>query len=251
MAARNGVLAARLAQRGWTGGPSVLDVNGGFYAAFAPGMTPDHRPFGELGKTYDLENGVRFKAYPCGGLTHSAVDALLALRREHNLAAETIDRIDVAVTSYTASRIVYRIPQTALQGKFSMAYILARVALDGELTVETFSEEAIRVPAVLALAEKVNMAVDPELENDASGGRPAVVTVKLRDGSSLSRRVDHPKGGPEAPFTADELRGKFTSCARRVLGDGAARDALGLLDSLEKVENVSAVSQLLLGDQNA
>lgn len=251
LAARNGLLAAKLAQRGWTGGPSVLDAHGGFYAAFAPGMTPNPAPFAELGKTFDLENGVRFKAYPCGGLTHSAVDALLALRREHHLAADSIERIDVAVTKYTASRIVYRIPETALQGKFSMAYILARTALDGELTVDTFSEEAIRVPAVLALAEKVHMAVDPALEHDTAGGRPARVTVHLRDGRSLSGRVNHPKGGPESPLADDELRGKFSSCARRVLGEGAASDALRLLDDLENVENVSTLSNLLLGGKGA
>jgi len=247
LAARNGVLAAKLAGKGFTGNPATLEAPNGFVDAFAPGMPPDFSPLEKLGTTYDVESGVRYKASPCGGLTHGAIDAVLALRREDGFVAEAIDRLDVQVTSYTASRIVYGSPETELQAKFSMAYILARAALDGAPTPDTFSDEAIREPAALALAERVHMEVDPELENDASGRRPCRVTIHLKDGRSLFRQVDYPKGSPEAPFGPGELQEKFRACARRALDEKAASEAMDLLDHLETVDHVGSLSRLLMG----
>lgn len=247
LAARNGVLAARLAQRGFSGNARTLESGGGFLAAFAPGVSHDLRPLEELGESWELDGGVRVKSYPCGGLTHSAVDAVLALRAEHDFTADQIERIDVHVTSYTANRIVYLIPQTGLQGKFSMPYILARTVLDGELTPETFSDEAIKEPTPLALAERVHMQADPALEHSASGGRPARVRINLTDGRTLAHQVDYPKGNPQAPLTDQELRAKFSTCARRALSATAAVEAMSMLDALETLADVSALCGLLIG----
>jgi len=246
LAARNGVLAARLAQRGFTGNPLMLEGAGGFFGAFAGGA--DLKPLEDLGSTFEIERGVRFKFYPCGGLTHSAVDAVLALRGEHAFEPGEIERIDVKVTPYTANRIVFKVPATGLQGKFCMPYILARAVLDGGLTPDTFTDEAIREPAVLALAEKVHMEGDPQLENDATGGRPSQVWIRLTDGRSFYRQVDFPRGSLQAPLSAEELRGKFGSCARRALSEAAASEALALLDSLETLDDVAPLGRLLSGD---
>jgi 2-methylcitrate dehydratase PrpD len=245
LAARNGVLAATLAQRGFSGNPLSLEEQGGFLGAFVQPSVPNLKPLDELGSAFAIERGVRFKAYPCGGLTHSAIDAVLALRAEHQIAGDSIERIDVRVTAFTAERIVYRIPQTELQAKFSMAYILARAALDGAVTIPMFSDEAIAEPRVLALAERIFMEADPSLEGART--RPSVVAIALKDGRTFSRRVDSPKGSPESPMSPDELRGKFRACASLVLGEKAAAEALETLDDLETVPNVASLSRLLMG----
>lgn len=248
LAARNGVLAAKLAQRGLTANPSMLEGAGGFFQTFAGGRPYDLKPLEELGNGLEIERGVRFKAYPCGGLTHSAIDAVLALRGEHQITADAVKGIDVQVTAHTGSRIIYRIPETGLQGKFSMPYVVARAVLDGRLTPDTFTDEAIREPAALALAEKVHMEVDPELEDNGGGRRPCKVRIQLKDGRSLSRQVDYPRGTPEAPVSIEELKDKFTSCARRALREGALREAMDMLDNLETMEAVGSLSRLLMGD---
>lgn len=245
LAARNGVLAATLAHRGFTGNPLSLEERG-FLQAFVQPSTPSLKPLDELGSVFEIERGVRFKAYPCGGLTHSAIDAVLALRAEQQLAADSIERIDVRVTAFTAERIVYRIPQTELQAKFSMAYILARAVIDGAVTIPMFSDEAIADPSVIALAERVFMEVDPSFEAERTRARPTVVAIALKDGRTLSRRVDYSKGTPESPMTPDELRRKFGSCASPVLGEKAAAEALETLDRLERLPNVASLSSLLM-----
>jgi 2-methylcitrate dehydratase PrpD len=80
-----------------------------------------------------------------------------------------IDDIHVGVTPHTYSKVLDKIPETAIQSKFSMGYILARAIIDGKVTLDTFTDEAIRDTSVLRLAEKVHMEVDPELEEDAEG----------------------------------------------------------------------------------
>lgn len=247
LAGRNGVLAARLAQRGFTGNASVLEGPDGYFASFGRGTADDLKPLAELGSTFEVESGVKYKFYPCGGLTHTAIDAVLALRAEHKLDASVVERIDVQVTDFTGRRIIYRIPQTELQGKFSMPYIVARALIDGLLTPDTFSEAAIRDRSVLALAERVFMEIDPALEDAPGAGRPCVVTIQLKDGRTLSRRLDFPKGSTEVPLTNEELVGKFTACARRVLPEPAVGELGKLLQSLESVADARVLGDLLMG----
>ena len=188
---------------------------------------PQSRPFEELGRSYALEtDGIRIKAYPCGGLTHPAIDAALEMRAKHGISAEMIESIDVDVTKHTYSRIVFRLPRTGLQGKFSMGYLLARAIIDGRVSLENFTDQAVRDRNILALAEKVQMRLDPSLKANNAGGRPCRVTIRLQNGQTHSRLAEHAKGSPEIPMTQDELKTKFVECARQAISESAAQRAL-------------------------
>jgi 2-methylcitrate dehydratase PrpD len=247
LGARNGVMAAKLAQRGFSGNESILEATNGYFATFAGGIPEATNYLGELGRVWEVEQGVRYKAYPCGGLAHAAIDATLGLREEHALQTDAIADIDVKVSEYTASRIVFGIPETEVQAKFSMPYVVARALLDGELAPDTFSDEAIREPAAVALARKVHMEVDPGLATALRVRSPARVSIRLTDGRTVSREVGAPRGGPEAPLSADELRAKFRTCATRVLADADIDRALDMLASLDKLPNVNELASLLMG----
>jgi len=248
LAARNGLLAATLARDGFTANPSVLEKQKGFFDTYGRGIPYDPTPLKSLGSSYELvESGVKFKAYPCGGLTHSAIDAVLAIRGRHQFSPKAIDRIEVAVTQYTYNHIAYSIPKNGLEGKFSMAYVLARAIRDGALTVDTFTDEAVRDAAVLFLAQKVEMKVEPKLTQGEDGSRPCEVVIRLKDGREFSRRVDYPKGSAQSPITAEELRAKFLSCAQRALSDRAAGQALEMLEHLEGLNNIASLCDLLTG----
>src|SRR5204863_9217920 len=134
--------AARLAQKGFTAGPALFEGPTGFFETFAEGEY-DLGILDSAGDGFEIETGVRYKAYPCGGLTHTAVDAMLDIRRTEGISADNIDHVDVGVTAGVARRIIYQIPETALQGKFSIPYIIARTAMHGELGIDHFTEEAI------------------------------------------------------------------------------------------------------------
>lgn len=243
LAARNGVSAAGLARRGFTSNPGIIERPKGFFDTFSRALAVDEAQIASLGSRFELvESGIRIKAYPCGGLTHSAIDALLKLRRDYEMGIEAIEKIHVAVTRHTYEAIVYRIPETGLQGKFSMPYILARVLKQGRLGLDDFTDGAVKEPSVRALAEKVHMEHDPALEEDTEGRRPSIVTVRLRDGRTLSRRVDYPRGGREAPLSKAELREKFFACARTAIAE--EKQIERIIESLRRLENVDQLGPI-------
>ena len=248
LAARNGVLAAKLAQSGFTANAQAIEAGAGFFQMFYHDAPTDGGPLEELGRSYALEtDGIRIKPYPCGGLTHPAIDAALEMRAKLGITADTVESIDVDVTKHTYSRIVFRIPQTGLQGKFSMGYLLARAIIDGRVSLENFTDEAVRHQNILQLAEKVQMHLDPSLKANNAGGRPCKVTIRLKNGQTHSRLAEHAKGSPEIPMTQDELKTKFTECARHAINDSAIQRALQYIDRLEILEDMRPLCELLRG----
>ncbi|MBI2211787.1 MAG: MmgE/PrpD family protein [Deltaproteobacteria bacterium] len=203
LAARNGVVAAKLAQSGYTANGQALEAGLGFYDVYYRAVAVEEGPIGELGGSYELVGkGIRIKPYPCGGLAHPAIDAVLEIRAQHGITAETVETIDVEVTKHTYNRIAFRIPQTGLQGKFSMGYLLARAVIDGKISLDAFTDSAVRDASVLRLAERVHMRLDPNLRSSGEGSRPCKVTVRLRTGQAYSRQVEHAKGSREVPMSA-------------------------------------------------
>jgi 2-methylcitrate dehydratase PrpD len=210
LSALAGVEAAQMAKSGFTAG------------------SPDMPPLGNLGRESALEKyGVRLKPYACGGLTHTSIYATIQLRNQHSIAPDAVEGVEVRVPQNTADTIKYRIPKTGLEGKFSMGYLVARALIDGNVTLDWFTDEAVRDASVLELVEKVEMKVDPRLppSTSADGSRAATVTIRLKNGQKFSRNERFPKGSQQFPMTADELKDKVRTCARGVIGNDACERA--------------------------
>jgi 2-methylcitrate dehydratase PrpD len=248
LAARNGVQAAKLAQAGFTANARAIEAAAGLYDMFYHGSAPESGPLEELGRSYLLEtDGIRIKPYPCGGLTHPAIDATLEMRARHSIGPDMVETIDVDVTKHTYGRIAFRVPETGLQGKFCMGYLLARAIINGKISLDHFTDEAVREPDVRELASKVHMRLDPDLKATDAAGRPCRVTIRLKSGETFSRRAEHAKGSPEIPMTEDEMKTKFAECARRVIDEQSITGALESLARLEAVEDIRRLGTLLMG----
>jgi len=245
-ASRNGVLSARLAHAGFTANSQVLEAKNGFFDSFYQTGKPDLRVFDDLGTRYALEQyGVRFKPYPCGGLTHTAIYTTIRLREEHKVTPDSVDHVDVAVPADTAEPLVYRVPKTGLEGKFSMPYLIARALTDGNVTLDAFTDEAVRDENVRQLLQRVDMTVDPRLQAGSDGSRPASVSIRLKDGQTLVATEKFPKGSPQLPMTSEELVAKFRACARGVISDTSRDRALRYLGTLETMRSIRPLVALL------
>ncbi len=248
LAARNGVLAAKLARAGYTANPDALQSAMGFYETYCRALPVEPGALEALGKSYDLiERGIKIKPYPCGGLTHPAIDAVLEMRARQGVTPQNVESIEVGVPRHTYDRIVFKVPATGLQGKFSMGYLLARALIDGKVSLDAFTDEAVRDRRILEFTEKVTMKVDPTLDNRPEGGRPCRVTVRLKEGQSFSRKVDHPKGTRENPLPHSELKAKFLECATRVISEEAAHRVLESLEGLESLSDIRPLCEMLSG----
>jgi len=247
-AARNGVLSARLAQSGVTANPQVMEAKNGFFDTYYQTGKPDTRVFEDLATRYALEEyGVRFKPYPCGGLTHTAIYTTIRLRQEHKISTDSVEHVDVAVPADTAEPLVYREPKTGLEGKFSMPYLIARALTDGNLTLDTFTDQAVRNENVRQLLQRIEMRVDPALQAGADGSRPAAVSIRLKNGQALTATEKFPKGSLQLPMTSEELVAKFRACARGVISDTSIDRALRNIGTIDTMRSVRPLAALLAG----
>jgi 2-methylcitrate dehydratase PrpD len=250
LGARNGVLAAKLAHGGFTANAKAIEAGGvGFYETLHGGTAINDAAINELGKSFALlTDGLRIKPYPCGGLTHQVIDSILEFRAKHGVTPDMVESVDVDVVKHTFDRIAFRVPQTSIQGKFCMPYLVARALIDGKVGIDTFTEEAVREPNVLKLAERVKMNLDINLKKTDLAGRPCRVTMRLKDGRTFTREAQHAKGSPEFPMTDAELDGKFFDCAKHAVSSDVAQRALEQIRTLETLDNVRPLCDLLRGE---
>ena len=152
-AALNGLLAARLASRGFSSRDDALECIQGFADTQARGFkTLPIRP--DPGAPYAIEANL-FKYHAACYLTHSPIEAARALRLEHHLAPDTISRIKLCVRPGHLKVCNIPAPQTGLEIKFSLRHTVA-LALSGEDTasLETYSDAIAQRPDLITLREK-------------------------------------------------------------------------------------------------
>ena len=149
LANRSGIEAALLAQSGFTASADVLEQRFGWHDVICRGEGDLSVVLDGLGDSYAVEEGLVFKAYPCCGANHYAIDAVIGLLREHGIGEPDVARLDVWLEQRNLNDVlVYPWARTPLEGKFSLPYNMAAALADGEVTVNTFTDEAVdRLPS--------------------------------------------------------------------------------------------------------
>ncbi len=244
-AARTGVLATLLAADGFTGAADIFETPRGFGEIF--GQAPD---WSALSCSWDWEqpeiirSGIQVKPFPSCALTHSPIDAMLALRPD--ISPAVIERIECFVDAQIPEVVTHSRPRTGLEGKFSMEYCLATALLDGPPGLEQFTDHAVNRDAAQQLIRQVEVQVDPTWSVDRSDGRfRGRVTAHLTDGRTLTAEREFPPGSPQRPLSQAELKQKFIACARTILGAERAGLALTALDGLTDAPRAAEVLDLL------
>ncbi len=246
LAARNGVLAARLAERGMTASALAIDGPQGFLRAMDSEGDDLAAEVADVGTRWEiLDTGITVKLYPSCAGTHPTIDAILDLRRREGLSADMVERIDVGVDAITPTVLLYDRPATGLEAKFSMPFCAAAAMVDGRVGIDTFDAARLDDPRIAAFMRRVRMTVDPALDPDAPPLTEASVRVVLRDGRELTRSAHGARGYPDRPASDAELGEKFLACAMRAISERAATEALAMLRQIESVRDVRGLTSLL------
>jgi len=183
------------------------------------------------------------------------MDGLLALRSKLGFDATSVDQIICRMPPGGMRVLTYPRPTTGLEGKFSLPYTLAAGALDGQYTLDTFTDAAVRRQEIERFYSRIRAAEDPTCRGDdlhfekrSSGSRGFVeVEVRLRDGRSDRVRVDTAPGAPSRDLSWDELRTKFMDCARQSqrIQEKTAGHAFEMIRKLDQLDDIGEVVGLL------
>ena len=220
-AAHAGVIAAYLAQDGFTGPTTVFEGRDGLYNSHVGGGYDLNRMTEGLGREWTCLH-TSFKPYPCGHVVHGFLDAVLALYHEAGLRAEQVDKITCPTAEWMIPimcepRALKLKPETDYHAKFSFYFTMAAALRDGRLGVEAFTEANIRNPEILSLAEKIHCIPDPDAPG--TGHFKGWVQVDTTDGRRLERVVDDNWGSIANPMTPEQVQTKFRDNAALALAE--------------------------------
>jgi 2-methylcitrate dehydratase PrpD len=242
-AAENGVVAAELASRGFTGGDDGLDGQWGFFQVFGGGVDLD-RLIPVLGKPYTIVSpGSSFKPYPCGSLSHPTMDAMLKAVTDHDLKPEQIKAVRVRAGSNILEPLRYRIATNELEAKFCLPFLMTALILRRKAGVREFTDEFVKSAPVQQMMPRVSGVFDSKIEAQGFDKIRSVVEIDLVDGRAIVQAADDRyRGGPDKPFTQDELRAKFADCAQLTMTPARTARAL---EQIEGVDRLADVGQLI------
>jgi 2-methylcitrate dehydratase PrpD len=232
-AAQNGLTAALLAGAGYTASERALEARRGWlnvmstacnYGAFAP-------------EGWEILNN-SYKPFACGLVVHPVIDGCLRLRGKNALAADAIDRIEVAVHPRVLDVTAIADPKTGLEGKFSVNHAAAVAIVEGAAGERQFSDEAVRAPAIAELRRRVFATIDPGL-----GKAQARVAILLKNGARLDMFVEHAIGSVENPMSDQMLEDKFRGLSEGILQAAQTERVIDLCWNVEKMASAGDIAR--------
>ena len=238
-AGENGVFAAEIAGKGFTGGDAGLDGEWGFFQILGSGADLD-RLIPVLGKPYAIVNpGVSIKPYPCGSLSHPSMDAMLKVVVDHDLEPDQIKTVRVRAGSNVLNPLRYKTAKTELEAKFCLPFLMTSIILRRKAGIAEFTDAFVASEPVQRMMPRVTAVFDPAIEARGFDKIRSIIEVDLADGRTLTQPADERyRGGPEKPFTREELREKFADCAQAVLRPPRVREALAAIESIDRLQSV-------------
>lgn len=234
-AASNGLMAARLAARGFTSNPQVLETEQGFLATQT---SHDIRALDDPKPGTHIQNNL-FKYNAACYLTHSSIEAVAALRDEHDLTPGDVDGITLHVPEGHLAVCNIKEPATGLEAKFSLRQCAAFALHRYDTAVlETYSDANVSDEALVRTRRIV------EVTGDYPASTAARVEIALASGTVLEKIVD--VGVPAKDLEAQEARltAKFESLVVPLLGEDSARDLEEAILGFQKLPDVSSVLSL-------
>jgi 2-methylcitrate dehydratase PrpD len=249
-AAHAGVNAALMARHGLTGPPTVLEGRFGFFRAYSEGRFSEGAILDGLGEHWEMP-GIFYKPYPTNHFTHAGIDAALALRAQGVEPGE-IEAIELGVPAPVLRTIAEPAeqkanPLTPYHAKFSGPFTVAAALVGGGglgVYSNDFTDDTLHDPERLRLAGLVRCVADQEATEIFPHQFPAVLTIRLRDGSELSERIRYNRGGPDRPLSPEELAIKFHLNAGQAIPAQRSHALEQAIWALDEAPSVVAMMEL-------
>jgi 2-methylcitrate dehydratase PrpD len=246
---RNGLLAVRMADAGLTASPVALEGQQGFFEVYnGAGNYNTNRLLEGWGEPFEIvDPGIAVKLHPCCGSTHPAVDAAIALKREHNLKLDDIK----SVLSWTHPRRLKHTNRprvnTGFDGKFSVQYVVSRALHNGKIALSDFDDDTVNEPEIQKFLEsKIKAEPHPKSKPNEKNVYYAELSITTKDGEYLQKFVDAPVGrDKDHPLPENALLEKFYDCCDGVLKSGTEAELAKKIQYFHNVADVHSISEFI------
>jgi 2-methylcitrate dehydratase PrpD len=255
-AAQSGIASAYLARAGATGAVKVFEGRFGFFASHLhhPDPAPDFGRISDgLGTLWESRNS-SFKPFPAAHVIHPYIDAVLRLKRQHDIEPADVERIDCPVTRFIVGIVCEPVaeklaPATMSHCRVSLQYTLAEALHRGSLGRDAYRDEYRLDPAVRALAGRVHYHVDPAYPGP--GRFKGAARITLKNGRVLEAVEEYNRGSAENPMSDAELRAKFDENAGTFLGPDARDHLAATIARLETLPDARVLASLAAATASA
>ena len=243
MATQGGVLAALLADKGYTGPEHIIDGKEGIAHCLDSEWKLNILTDG-LGDSWRITR-CGMKAFPTEALTHAPISAVLDIVRENDLAADVVEKVHIRSLARAADILAdpskYD-PRNKETADHSLPYVIAAAVADRQVTPLQFTNEKIMDPNIRAQLNKVEVVADPAIEAVFPELQRVGVTITTTDGRSFEKELDYPKGDPRNPLSDQEVEEKFDALAAPSISEAGRR---AIKDAVWKLEELGSVTELL------
>jgi 2-methylcitrate dehydratase PrpD len=235
---------AQLAARGFTAPPRAVEGRFGLLDVMSGASAKPELLRENLGARWAVEH-VYVKLYPCCAWIQAAAQQLVDLRGPQPLKPGHVRRIRVGVSAYAMAQNGNPLPQDTMGAQFSIPYCAALALTGDPADPAAYGDAVISDKTHRALAERVEIFVDPEMEAAYPRHYGARVELELVNGERRTAAKLDPHGMPADPVTREELERKFLRLASRVKSSEAARQILAEVRRLDRAPDVRSLTALL------
>jgi 2-methylcitrate dehydratase PrpD len=236
-AAQNGMLAAFLAERGFTSSEHAIEAPRGFARVLA-GVDNLAEITAGLGERYEITLNT-YKPHACGVVCHPAIDGCLRLREVHRLNAADIASIALRVHPLALKLTGIREPRGGLESKWSIYHSAAVAICDGAAGERQYDDARVRDPQVASLRAKVSAESDPSLREDE-----AHVAIRIGTGRTVEAHVEHATGSAANPLSDAGLETKFRQLADGVLPCSRVEELIAACWRVRELDDVAELARL-------
>ena len=226
MATQSGVLAALMAEKGYTGPEHVMDGKEGLTHCFGPEWKLNLLTDG-LGESWRITQ-CGMKVFPTEALTHAPISAVLDLVKSNDLQPDQVEKMQIRSLARAADILSdpskYD-PHTKETADHSLPYVIAAAMVERQVTPVQFEMNKIMDPTIRAQLKKVEVVADPEIEKVFPALQRVIVNLTTTDGRTFTKQLDYPKGDPRNPLVGCRSRGEIRGAGGRCAVGGGAEKA--------------------------
>jgi len=249
LAAQSGIMAALMAQQGFSGTEQIFEGKEGLMQTLGPDWDTD-KLVGNLGDSFKILE-CSMKAFPCEALTHTHISATLKVVTEHDIKPDDIEEVTVTTIARAVDILFdaekYQ-PTSRETADHSLPYCVAAAIVDRKITTDQFTDARIKDPQIQGVLPKIKGEASEEFEEMFPKKQPSKVEIRLKNGQEFSAQLDFPKGDPREPMSERDLDNKFKSLSSDLLSENRQKEIKDAIWNLESFQNIGEFMNLLKVD---